>query len=106
MNMKLINRLPDDVLRHIYEEYIVGKATCDRYLEMFKSEASMNLDHKPLLELTSRLLEHPCAIEYLCKKHEIFKEMYIGHYVHDNKWFLLKSKLESFVLSILMWLYH
>jgi hypothetical protein len=106
MDMRLINRLPDDVLRHIYEEYIVGKETCDRYLEMFKSDSAMSLEHRPLLEMTSRLLEHPCAIEYLCAKHKIFKKMYIEHYVQDNKWFVLMNKLESFVLSILMWLYH
>jgi hypothetical protein len=106
VNMSMINRLPDDVLRHIYEEYIVGVETCNRYLEMYKSEESIRLDYTPLMEPTRRLLEHPCAIEYLCKKHKIFKKMYIEHYVEGNKWFVLMDRLESFILSILMWLYH
>ena len=104
--LMLNSRLPDDVLRHIYEKYVVGIETCDRYLKMFKSDESRTLYHKPLIEPTRRLLEHPCAIEYLCKKHKIFKKMYIEHYVQGNKWFLQLNMLESFVLSILTWLYH
>ena len=104
--LMLNRRLPDDVLRHIYENYIVGIETCDRYLEMFKTDESIKLNHFPLIEPTRLLLEHPCAVEYLCKKHVIFNKMYTQHYVEMKKWFERLNILDSFVLSILMFLYH
>jgi hypothetical protein len=104
--LRLINSLPDDVMRHIYEEYFVGIDTCNKYLELLKSDESHSLSHLHLIEPTRRLLEHPCAIEYLCRKHPIFKRMYIEHYIKNNKWFLLMDMLESFIVSILMHLYH
>ena len=104
--VRLINSLPDDVVRHIYEEYFVGIDTCNKYLELLKSEKSRSLEYKPLIEITRRLLQYPCAVEYLCGKHKIFKKMYVEHYIKNNKSFLLMDMLESFVLSILMHLYH
>jgi hypothetical protein len=104
--VRLINSLPDDVMRHIYEEYFVGIDTCNKYLELLKSDESQSLNYKPLMDLTRRLLEYPCAIEYLCSKHQIFKKMYIEHYIKKNKCFVQMDMLESFILSILMHLYH
>lgn len=103
---RLINSLPDDVIRHIYEEYFIGIDTCNKYLELLKSKESQRLEYEPLVELSRRLLEYPCAIEYLCSKHQIFKKMYIEHYIKNNKLFVLMDNLESFILSILMHLYH
>ena len=34
---RLINSLPDDVIRHIYDEYFIGIDTCNKYLELLKS---------------------------------------------------------------------
>ncbi len=104
--VRLINSLPDDVMRHIYEEYFVGIDACNKFLELLKSESSCSLEYKPLIDLARRLLQYPCAVEYLCGKHTIFKKMYIEHYIKNNKSFLLMDTLESFVLSILMHLYH
>ena len=102
----LINSLPDDVNRHIYEEYFVGIDACNDYLKLLESEESTRIEYAHLIQPTRNLLQHPCAIEYLCSKHEIFKKMYKEHYVNHNKWFDLMPLLESFVVSILMWLYH
>jgi hypothetical protein len=104
--VRLINSLPDDVMRHIYEEYFVGIEACNKFLELLKSESSQSLEYKQLTNLADRLLQYPCAVEYLCEKHTIFKKVYIEHYIKNNKSFLLMDMLESFVLSILMHLYH
>ena len=104
--VRLINSLPDDVMRHIYEEYFVGIDTCNKYLELLKTDESHRLSHWHLIEPTRRLLEYPCAVEYLCSKHPIFKRMYIEHYIKNNKWFVLMNVLESFIVSILMHIYH
>lgn len=104
--VRLINTLPDDVMRHIYEQYFVGIDTCNKYLELLKCKDSQNLKYEHLLEPTRRLLTHPCAVEYLCSKHAGFKQMYITHYIKNNKLFLLMDMLHSFIASILMYLYH
>ena len=93
-------------MRHIYEEYFVGIDACNKYLELLKSEESQRLVYDHLIDPTRRLLEYPCAVEYLCSKHPIFKRMYIEHYVQHQKMFGLMTVLESFIVSILMHLYH
>jgi hypothetical protein len=103
---RLINLLPDDVARHIYEEYFVAKETCNLFLDLLQTDASQNLDYKPLLGPVQRLLDHPCSVEFLCNHNVAFKQMYTQHYVHKKKYFVQMNMLESFVLSILMWLYH
>ena len=103
---RLINALPDDVARHIYEEYFVAKDTCENFLKLLHTRSAMSLDYKPLLEPARRLLNHPCAIEYLCIKNPLFKQMYTDHYLKNNKYFVLMTTLQSFVLSILMHMYH
>jgi hypothetical protein len=104
--IRLINSLPDDVMRHIYEEYFVGIDKCNKYLKLLESDESRNLKYEHLLEPTRWLLEHPCAIEYLCSKHAVFKQMYVKHYIQHNKSFVLMDMTHSFILSILMYLYH
>jgi hypothetical protein len=103
---RLINSLPDNVTRRMYEEYFIGIDTCNKFLELLKSENSQSLDYKPLLEIARRLIQYPCAVEYLCGKHKIFKQMYIEHYIKNKKTFVLMEMLDSFILSILMQLYH
>jgi len=104
--IRLINSLPDDVMRHIYEQYFVGIDECNQYLELLKSDKSHNLEYEHLTEPTRKLLQHPCAVEYLCKKHKVFKHMYTEHYIKHNKSFLRMDMLHSFIASILMYLYH
>lgn len=103
---RMINALPDDVARHIYEEYFLVKDSCDAFLNMLKSRSSSSLDYKPLLIPAKRLLNHPCAVEYLCLKNPLFKQVYSDHYVKNKNNFIYMTTLESFLLSILMHMYH
>ena len=103
---RLINALPDDVARYIYEEYFVMKNACEKFLKLLHTKSAMSLEHKPLLEPAKALLNHPCAIEYLCRKNPLFKQIYTDHYVKNKKHYELTTTLQSFVLSILMHMYH
>ena len=104
--VRLINSLPDDVMRHIYEEYFVGIDTCNKFLELLKSENSSSLEYNPLIKIAGRLLQSPCAVEYLSKHCRVFKNMYKAHYIDNNKYFEQCNVLHSFVLSMLFYLYH
>ena len=103
---RMINALPDDVARHIYEEYFLVKEKCDAFLKMLESKSSISLDYKPLLLPAKRLLDHPCAIEYLCLKNPLFKQVYTDHYIKNKHNFIHMTTLESFLISILMHMYH
>ena len=99
---RMVKALPDDVARQIYEI----KERCDDFLDLLKTDSAASLHYKPLLIPAQRLLEHPCAIEYLCLKNPLFKELYTGHYIKNHKNFIHMSTLESFLASILMHMYH
>lgn len=99
---RMINALPDDVARQMY----LIKETCDAFLDMLKTKSASSLRHKPLLIPAEQLLSNPCAVEYLCLKNPLFKEMYTIHYIKNNKNFIHMTTLESFVVSILMHMYH
>ena len=105
--IRLIQALPDDVSRHIYEEYFEAKSTCKQFLNLlFNDKRSHRLEHSHLTEITSRLICHPCAVEYLRKHCKVFNDMYKAHYIDNNKYFEQCNVLHSFVLSMLVYLYH
>jgi hypothetical protein len=105
--IRLIKALPDDVSRHIYEEYFEAKTTCTEFLNLLLNDKrSHSLEHTHLIPITSRLLQHACAVEYLSKHCEVFKRMYKAHYIDNNKYFVQINVLDSFVLSMLFYLYH
>ena len=105
--IRLIKALPDDVSRHIYEEYFEAKSMCTEFLNLLLNDTrSQSLEYRHLTEITSRLIEHACAVEYLSKHCEVFNRMYKAHYIDNNKYFVQINVLDSFVLSMLFYLYH
>jgi len=105
--IRLIQALPDDVSRHIYEEYFEAKSTCTEFLNLLLNDKrSHSLEHRHLTEITSRLIQHACAVEYLSKQCKVFNDMYKAHYINNDKYFVQLNVLDSFVLSMLFYLYH
>mgnify|MGYP005624945349 CR=1 FL=1 len=103
---RLINTLPDDILRKIYEEYFECKDVCKEFLERLKCEDSQRLRYMKMLDITERVLKHPCMVEYLCKKSKPFKFYHREHFIFNNNHFVLLPPVQSFILCILMTLYH
>ena len=104
--LTLINALPDDIMRKIYEDYFEGKELCDEFLQRLKCEDSQRLRYMKMIDITERVLDHPCVVEYLCKKSKPFKYYYKEHFILHKKHFTLLPPLQSFILCILMSLYH
>ena len=105
--ISLIQALPDDVSRHIYEEYFEVKPMCTEFLNLLlEGKRSHRLEYAHLTEITSRLIQHACAVEYLSKHCKVFNDMYKIHYIDKAKIFVQTNVLDSFVLSMLMYLYH
>ena len=104
--MCLINTLPDDIMRKIYEDYFEGKTLCKEFLQKLESEDSKRLRHLSMMDITTRVLQYPCVVEYLRKKSSVFDYYYKEHFILKNPHYVQKSRAESFILCILMHLYH
>ena len=105
--IRLIQALPDDVSRHIYEEYFEAKSTCKEFLNLLlKDKRSHHLEYKHLTEITKRLIQHECAVEYLRKHCKVFNDMYKAHFINKVNYFAQMNVMDSFILSMLMYLYH
>lgn len=104
--MGLINTLPDDIMRKIYEDYFEGKSLCKEFLQKLESEDSKRLRHLSMMDITTRVLQYPCVVEYLRKKSSVFDYYYKEHFILEHPHYVQKSRAESFILCILMHLYH
>jgi len=107
-----IHQLPQDLKTHIYQQHlwfdVEKKPECNMILEWFqKSEEAQRLIlNKDIVKRVESLLKNKTCVEYLRKHDNIFDRCYMDHYIYNKKGFVLMPKLESFVLSILMYKYH
>ena len=110
---RLIQRLPDEIIRHIYETYFECKTECAAFVAMLSDDCSARLEFQRLRDLSLRLFRSPICIDYLIHAkgiiHEAIKYSYEHHYKKvgiNEKLFKYLDKHDSFNLSILMILYH
>jgi hypothetical protein len=118
---KLVSQLPEDIIRHIYEEYFSPKQKFDRMIDVLKSEPCRNLCGccNELSELVKEMFETKNAdlLLYALKhgkeyKFDVVYRMIIienSKYCHlyDGKYFALTDdKYISFALSWMFILYY
>lgn len=103
---EIIDHLPNDIQRMIYEDYFEGKQLCEEYLTAVGSVECQRLNVSPIFDLTKEIVKHPCIVEYLRKYCKGFNCSYNDHFVKKKKNFVLMNFEESFAMSILMYLYH
>ena len=107
-----ISQLPQDLKTHIYQQHlwfdVEKKPECNMVLEWFqKSEEAQRLSlNKEIVKKVESLLKNKTCVEYLRKHDNIFDRCYMDHYIYNKEGFVLMPRLESFVLSILMYKYH
>ena len=107
-----ISQLPQDLKTHIYRQHlwfdVEKKPICDEVLTWLqKSEEAQRLSlNKEIVKKVESLLKYELCIEYLRKHDNDFNRNYDYHYIQNRKHFVLMDKLDSFVLSILMYKYH
>ena len=107
-----IHQLPQDLKTHIYQQHlwfdVEKKPECIMVLEWFqKSEEAQRLIlNEDIVKRVESLLKNKTCVEYLRKHDNDFKRNYDYHYIQNRKHFVLMDKLDSFVLSILMYKYH
>ena len=102
-----IKSLPDDVMRMVYEDYFECKKECDIFIKMLYNESSTRLEYKLLYDASKKLLDAPCAVEYLRKKSKSYDWSYTEHFINKRNVFKrVPDVVDSFNLTILMSLHH
>lgn len=109
--IKLVQELPSDVKTKIYQEYVIGIEKCKEFMDILKSDKATKLEYQEITKKWLKIKEYNNAIYYLCNSDGIVKEAsfkyhYEDHYNKGKKSFVRLNNDESFVLCLLMTLYH
>ena len=101
-----IKKLPQELKKYIYEEYIETQLFYDKFKEALESEESQYLNIVNIHPFIPLILAKPKYIEYLLLKLSCFMIIYNDHKIEKKKSFRLMNNGQSFAQCILMYLYH
>jgi hypothetical protein len=102
----LIDLLPYDIKRKIYEDYIrIPYLKSQFYIEL-NSDNSQRLISKGIYDRYIKMKNIPDLMNYIIKDDEIINRLYIEHFILNKKNFVRLDMDKSFILSILFTLYH
>ena len=104
----IISKLPSDLLKQIYIDYIKPELICRELNIILKSTKSRELSAEPLENfLRKHVLPNSIVIKYLIKNDEIFPDIYQTHIINREQTFILFPDLVSSLAKCwLMYLYH
>jgi hypothetical protein len=105
---KMKRRLPDDVLRKIYDNYFSPEQICNKLQSLLVSKECCSLYYFELGEyLENVVFKEPLAVNKLKKENPLFLQIYHEEIVLDRRHFVkFENKYQSFALAWLMYLYH
>ena len=105
--LEFVKKLPDDVIKKIYEDYIRIQYLTDVFLNIeLKTYDSVRLRPKNLYNRYIIMKNIPKLIFHVRISHEVFNRIYFEHYIKQKKSFVRMDFDESFILSLLFTLYH
>ena len=100
-------RLPYDIVRKIYEEYVEPQMLHDELLLKLNLYSSTILNSYELKIFLPKIIKNDILVNYLFKNNEIFKIIYTNHFIKKkNNFVQIKCPIESMALTWLMYLYH
>ena len=105
---EIINKLQYDIKIKIYNDNFHIKHDCNKLIEWFNKNSSLQCSASEVEELTNKILESKEGIEYMKKKNKFFEEYYIQHFVDKDKKksFIKMNNTQSFITCILMSMWH
>jgi hypothetical protein len=104
-----IHYLPQDILNKIYIENFHIKHKCDKLLEWWNYNSALKCCASWVEDLTNEILENKEGVEYLKKHNKYFERVYKQHFVdnlHPTTGFILMSKTQSLITSVLYYMWH
>ena len=104
----IIGKLPSDLVKNIYIDYIKPELICRELNIILKSTKSRELSAEPLENfLRKHVLPNSIVIKYLIKNDEIFPDIYQTHIINREQTFILFPDLVSSLAKCwIMYLYH
>ena len=104
----IISKLPSDLVKQIYINYIKPELICRELNIILNSTESRELSTTPLENfLRKHVLPNSIVIKYLIQNDEIFQHYYQIHIINGEKRFLLFPDLvSSFACCWIMSLHH
>lgn len=103
--VKHIQRLPSDITRYIYEEYIEAQLIYESLVSAIDDVRSERLDPVLIRPLIPIILSKPKYIA-ICRRIPEFNIVYIEHKIRNKKSFKLMCNGNSFATAILFYCYH
>ena len=103
---KYINLLPRDILKRIYNDYILPDLYVDTLLNSFDTKKSTYLDNSDIIQPLKNVLNNKLALQKMLKIDYSFKLVYNYHYIDNKIYYLSMCKLESMILNCLTHRYH
>lgn len=101
-----IKKLPEELKKYIYEEYIEIQLFYDKFKEALESYESRTLNIVNIHPFIPLILAKPKYIKHLLIKLYYFETIYNDHKIKKQKTFRLMNNGQSFAQCILMYLYH
>lgn len=107
-----IAKLPDDIIRYIYKEFIEIEYHTKIIKELLNTRESIKLNIINIRPYIPFILSKPELCNYLCNNlilhnnYKYFEETYKYYKKNNNKHFSQMTKGDSFALTLLMKLYH
>lgn len=107
-----VKYLPDDIVRHIYEEYISIDFHYKIFMQLLNSRTSKNLNTSDIKPYIPYILSQPKLCNYMREHlvvyngYKLFDSIYIEHKINKKKPFMRASNGGSIALSLLMNIYH
>jgi hypothetical protein len=108
----LIKKLPDDIKKYIYYEFLETKIYFDEFNIHLNNILSKKLNISLIRQYIPIILSKPKLISYFCTNilgydnYKIFETVYIQHKIQNNKNFIKMTNGNSFSLTLLMYLHH
>jgi hypothetical protein len=104
----IIGKLPSDLVKQIYINYIKPELICRELNIILKSTESSELDITPLENfLRKHILPNSIVTKYLIKNDNIFKQIYNTHIINREQTFILFPDLvSSLAMCWIMGMYH
>ena len=101
-----IKKLPEELKKYIYEEYIEIELFYDKFKEALDSKESKSLNIVNIHPFIPLILAKPKYNKHLLIKLYCFETIYNDHKIKKQKTFILMNNGQSFAQCILMYLYH
>lgn len=103
---KLIESLPNDVNKMIYNDHFSLDALNNNLQRILKSDDACRLKYNELALEVPKILENKEFVNYLLERNIIFRKLYDTHIIQNKNMFVLMDRDNSFAASWLMYLYH